>query len=188
MQRNLGAFAVLALSGLLSSVVGADEPPAGVAEIIAERQALMTELEDLMRPLDSFTVGEAHDQAELKAAAASIADKLRTLPKLFPPASNLYDPAAATPVTLALPAIWQSLPAFTALAESAAAAATKVSAANGADELRAAALELRAACNACHAPFLRPYQPSTVTKEDLEFDFDAIFEDDGAATEPAEPE
>ncbi len=185
MQRSRSAFAVLALAGLLPNVAGADEP-ADAAQIIAERQALMTELEILMRPLDSFTAGEPHDQAELRAAAATIAQELRTLPKLFPPATDLYDPAAAAPLTLALPSIWQSFSTFTALAESAAAAAARVSAATDADELRAAAAALRAACDACHAPFLRPYRPSTVGSEDLEFDFDAVFRDDDAAKENAD--
>ena len=188
MQRSRSGFAVLALAALLPSVVGADEPPADAAKVIAERQALMAELESLMRPIDSFTVGEALDQKELRAAAATISQELLALPKLFPPDTNLYDPAVATPATLALPAIWQNFSAFTALAESASAAATKVSNAHDADELRAAALALRAACDACHAPFLRPYQPSTVSSEDLEFDFDAVFEGDEAPAEPAESE
>ena len=114
MQRSRSAFAVLALAGLLPSVVGADEPPA--AQIIAERQALMAELEGLMRPIDSFTVGEAHDPAELRSASVTMAEKLRTLSTLFPPATNLYDPATATPVTLALPSIWQDFSTFSALA------------------------------------------------------------------------
>lgn len=193
MQRSLGTLAVLALAGLAPSVVGADDPPpdpaaaTNAAEIIAERQALMAELESLMRPIDSYTAGEAFDPAELRAASVTISQELQKLPKLFPPATNLYDPAVATPATLALPSIWQNFPTFTALAENASAAATKVSTAGDADELRAAALALRAACDACHAPFLRPYHPSTVSSEDLEFDFDAVFEDTAPA-EPAETE
>lgn len=198
MKTSRRAFAVLALAGLLPSVVGADEPPAdatvgsaadaNAAEIIAERQALMTELENLMRPLDSFTAGEAHDRAELRSASVTMSEKLRTLPRLFPPATNLYDPAAATPVTLALPSIWQDFATFSALAEGASTAATNVSTAGDPAELRAAGLALRTACDACHALYLRPYEPATVSSEDLEFDFDALFEGDEAPAEPAEAE
>ena len=37
---------------------------------------------------------------------------LLAVPLLFPPTTNLYDPKAETPTTIALPAIWQSFPAF----------------------------------------------------------------------------
>ena len=33
-------------------------------------------------------------------------------------------------------------------------------------------------CDACHELYLRPYHPSKVTKQDLDFDFDSVFRKD----------
>ena len=57
-------------------------------------------------------------------------------------------------------------------------AVTTLSEAATPDALRTAALALRATCDACHAINLRPYEPSEVTEEDLDFDFDSIFKKD----------
>lgn len=145
-------------------------------DVILARQALMTEMERLMRPIDSFTAGEPADPADLRSAAVTISQILLALPHLFPPTTNRYDPAAATPVTIALPAIWQDFPTFSALAAAASAAATTAASATDAQALKAGGQNLRGACDACHAPFLRPYAPATVTDEDAQFDFDALFE------------
>lgn len=150
---------------------GATKP----ADVIAARQALMTELERLMRPVDTFADGQPGDAAGVRDAATTISTLLLATPHLFPPTTNLYDEQAEQPKTLALPPIWQQFDAFYALAESAAGAATKLAA--GADEqsLRAAGKALRAACDACHAPYLRPYVASGVSEADLEFDFDSVL-------------
>ena len=41
---------------------------------------------------------------------------LLALPHLFPPTTNLYDPKAAQPATLALPPIWKDFDSFYTLA------------------------------------------------------------------------
>ena len=74
-----------------------------------------------------------------------------------------------------MPAIWQQFAAFYALAAHASATATKLAALTDAQSLRAAGTELRAACDACHAPYLRPYVASSVSESDLEFDFDSVL-------------
>ena len=164
-------------------------PPAGPGwtglthpeDVILARQELMIEAERLMRPIDSFTAGEAADESDLRSAAETIHHIMLAVPHLFPPPTNRHDPTAAEPVTLALPAIWQDFAAFYALATAASHAATTLAGSSDAAALVADGRALRAACDGCHAPFLRPYVPAQITEEDLEFDFDSIFE--GSAEE-----
>lgn len=143
---------------------------------ITARQGLMAEMERLMEPIDSYTIGQAADAESLRSAAQTIARILAALPHLFPPPTNLYDPKAEEPVTIALPAIWDNFPSFYAFAEAASQSAAGMAAKSTPEELRAAAAGLRAACDACHTPFLRAYVPATVNEDDAKFDFNSIFE------------
>jgi cytochrome c556 len=144
-------------------------------ELIEARRVLMIEVERQMIPIDRFTVGEPADLAALKSAAETLEAMLLAFPHLFPPTTNLYDPAELEPPTRALPEIWQDFDSFRTLAEAAETAAGSMAAADGADALRTAGLNLRATCDACHAQFARPYASPKVTEEDLEFDFDAVL-------------
>src|SRR5690606_1434628 len=94
------------------------------SDVIAARQALMTEIERLMEPIDIARTGEQSDPAVLKETASTIATMLLAVPHLFPPTTNLFDPEAELPETIALPAIWENFEAFYALASAASDAAT----------------------------------------------------------------
>jgi hypothetical protein len=48
----------------------------------------------------------------------------------------------------------------------------------GDEMLRAAALEVRASCDACHTLSMKVYVKPEVRDEDLEFDFDAVLPKD----------
>jgi cytochrome c556 len=146
-----------------------------IEDLILARQALMLEIERLMRPLDEFTVGEPADPDDLRSAATTISQMLLAVPHLFPPTTNLYDETSDTPITIALPAIWDSFDTFYTLAGAAADSATALSSMQSDDEIIQGSLNLRASCDACHALFLRPYVASKVTSEDRNFDFDAFF-------------
>jgi cytochrome c556 len=128
-----------------------------------------------MQPIDSFTTGEHVELEVLRSNATTISRILAALPHLFPPTTNLYDPNVEEPATIALPAIWQSFPAFHALADAAARDAADMAGKSTADELAQAARSLRAACDACHAPYLRAYVPDTVNESDQSFDFESVF-------------
>lgn len=143
-------------------------------DVIEARESLMMAVERLMEPIDSLEV-ESENPAEITAAAARVSQIMLALPHLFPPTTNLYDPAAATPKTLALPAIWASFPTFYRMAGATAAAAKKLSETRDAQRQVEAAEALRDTCDACHAVYLRPYVPSKVTEKDLDFDFDSVF-------------
>jgi cytochrome c556 len=99
---------------------------------------------------------------------------LRVVPHLFPPTTNVYSDDPATP-TLALPAIWEDFESFERAAAASSAAAEALAVAPEGDAQRTAAQTLRATCDACHAPFLRPYVPQGVSSEDLDFDFDSVL-------------
>ncbi|MEO8466855.1 MAG: cytochrome c [Gammaproteobacteria bacterium] len=144
-------------------------------KVIEAREALMVEIERIMRPLDSYTIGEPADPEDLRSIAQSVSQMLLALPHLFPPTTNLYDAKAETPKTLALPPIWQNFAGFEKMAEVAELQAEKVAKMKTPDELKAGALALRATCDACHAVYLRPYVPSTVKQDDVNFDFDSAF-------------
>jgi cytochrome c556 len=181
---SVSALAAIGLAGAVmaqDTVLGEGEGWTGITEpeeVIEARRVLMIEIERQMKPIDAFTVGGQADVAALKSAAAAIEPMLLAFPHLFPPTTNLYDPSVLEPSTIALPAIWQDFATFRTLAEAAEAAAAATAAAEGAEPLRTAARNLRASCDACHTLFTEPYTPPQVTREDLEFDFDSVFQKD----------
>lgn len=186
MKRIFMACCTLMAAGLASLVSAEDPVPeegpgwtglTSPQDVIAARQALMLAIEDLMQPIDTHTADGEGEPAALAAAADTIAAMLLATPHLFPPTTNLYDPEAELPATLALPAIWDNFPAFYEMAMIASSTATTMAETAAATELRIAGLSLRGSCDACHALYLRPYVRSGVTEEDLEFDFDAVFDE-----------
>lgn len=187
MSRALRVCATLAGSVACASFVLAQEiVPSGAGwtgatdpeDVIAARQALMGEIERLIAPIDTFVAVGSGSPAELSQAAATMAPMLLAVPHLFPPTTDLYDPDAALPATLALPAVWESFPTFYRLAGASYDAAVVVAGASDAEAVKAAGLNLRATCDACHAIYLRPYVPESVSDEDLEFDFDSVLSPD----------
>lgn len=146
-------------------------------EIIEARRVLMIQVERLMKPIDAFTLEEKGDLPALRSAGATIEAMMLAFPHLFPPATNLYDATVRESPTVALPAIWDDFPAFRAFAEASERSAAAIAGHEDAESLRTAGLALRASCDGCHARFMRPYTPPEVTPEDLDFDFDSVFEE-----------
>ena len=145
-------------------------------DVIAARGELMEEIEHLMQPIDTFQVVDTDNLNGLRLAANTVHVMLLAVPHLFPPTTDLYDPKAETPATLALPAIWKDFDTFYRLAAAASKAAeTMADTPAGKQQLRAEGLALRTSCDACHALFLRPYHESKVTDADINFDFDSVF-------------
>ena len=153
---------------------GVSEPE----EIIEARRVLMIETERLMMPIDAFTIGTAADADVLRENARAIEAMLLALPHLFPPTTNRYDPTVLESPTVALPAIWENFDAFLAQAEAAEMAAAALMTTNDDESLRAAAMRLRAACDACHAAYMKAYAPPEVSAEDFEFDFESVLPDE----------
>lgn len=152
-----------------------DDYLAEPGEIIEARRLLMTEAERLMKPIDGYTIGEPADPAQLRSLATTLEPLLLALPHLFPPSTNLFDPAVLDPPTIALPTIWQRFGTFRTLAENAEHAAAALREAQGTEALQAASTRLRTACDVCHRTFTRPYTPPRVTEEDFNFDFESAL-------------
>lgn len=146
-------------------------------EVIEARRLLMNEAERLMKPIDEYSIGGPGDPAALRSAATTLESLMLALPHLFPPTTNLFDPAAHDPPTTALPTIWQRFAAFQTFAESAERVAAALAVADDGEPLRAASARMRSACDTCHAAFMKPYTPPQVTDEDREFDFESAFPD-----------
>jgi cytochrome c556 len=146
------------------------------AEIIEARRVLMRQIQQLMKPIDAFTVEETGDLPALRSAAAAIEAMMLAFPHLFPPATNLFDSSLSESPTTALPAVWDAFSTFRTFAETSERAAAAAAASTDAQSLRSAGRALRASCDGCHARFAKPYTPPRVTQEDLDFDFDSIFE------------
>jgi len=144
-------------------------------DVINARQELMEHIELLMEPIDTLQVKDTRDPEGVRAAAATVSAMLLAVPHLFPPTTNLYDPKAQLPATLALPAIWKDFTTFYQLATAASKAAEAMASAHGQGPMRNASLRLRASCDACHALYLRPYAPPKVLDSDYNFDFDSAL-------------
>ena len=182
---SIARIALTTAAALLGLVLAADAAPGdgpgwtGITnptDVIEAREELMEEIEHVMQPIDTFEVEDVKNLNDLRLAANTVHVMLQAVPHLFPPTTNLYDPKAETPATLALPAIWKDFATFYALAGAAAKAAEAMAEnPGGKDELRASGRALRASCDACHTLFLRPYVASKVQQSDLDFDFDSVF-------------
>jgi cytochrome c556 len=144
-------------------------------EVIEARRLLMVEAERLMKPIDEFSIGGPGDPAALRSAATTLEPLLLAVPHLFPPTTNLFDPAVLDPPTTALPTIWQRFAAFQTFADAAERAAAALVTAEEGEPLRAASARLRSACDTCHAQFMKPYTPPQVTDEDRDFDFESAL-------------
>ncbi|MEY2854552.1 MAG: Cytochrome, partial [Pseudomonadota bacterium] len=144
-------------------------------EMIAARLELMEHMEELMKPIDTLQVEDVHDAATLKFNAEVVGAILTAVPHLFPPTTNLYDPKATIPDTLALPQIWQQFDTFYSMAEAAAQQAEAMASAEGMLVQRAQSLKLRGTCDACHELFLRKYVSPVTQPSDYEFDFSSAL-------------
>jgi len=181
MKRNQIAIIAMGLAANTSMAVAPTGPgwtgQTKPLEVIHARQQLMEEMEILMQPIDTITLPSKPlgnvEQLHLNAKAVGAA--LLAVPHLFPPTTNLYDPKATAPRTIALPEIWKSFDAFYSLALSASHLADGVAAAAGDRALRAASLKLRAGCDACHAVYLRRYEPPKAQASDDQFDFESAL-------------
>lgn len=178
-RAAVGALAAAAVAFSAAAGPGEGAGWTGVTnpkDVIAARGELMEEIEHLMQPIDTFQVVDTDKLDDLRLAANTVHVMLLAVPHMFPPTTNLYDPKAETPATLALPAIWKDFDTFYRLAAAASKAAeTMADTPADKQQLRAEGLALRASCDACHALFLREARLSKVSEADLNFDFDSVL-------------
>ncbi len=113
----------------------------------------MDEIETMLAPGGKPEAAEAVEHAE------TISTMLMSFPHLFPPGTNQWkpndkdrDPATDT---FASPELWRNFADFYQRAQAASKLAFDASRAKHGNEFRALIGQLRAACNGCHAAYLK---------------------------------
>jgi cytochrome c556 len=110
----------------------------------------MDEIETMLAPEGRLNLAEGQEHAD------TISIMLMAFPHMFPPSTNQWvagadrDPATDT---YASPEVWVRFPDFYRLADAASKIAFAASRAKRADEFKAQIVQLRAACDGCHAVF-----------------------------------
>ena len=130
-------------------------------DVIQARQLLMDGIESEMMVIELGLEGRAPQLDDLKARADRISTLLTAFPHLFPPQTKPGKAADGSPInTTATLALWQSFDAFYGIAKGAATTAYDASQASTADQFRERAKKLRAACDGCHAQYMKVEPPS----------------------------
>ena len=129
------------------------------SDVVQARQILMSGIDEDMQPVDLAAGGKDFPFDELKANASRINTMLVAFPHLFPPQTKPSTGPDALP-TSAAPEIWQDFDAFYSLSEAAAKVAYEASQAPAIEQFRELAGKLRAACDGCHAKYMKVQSPS----------------------------
>jgi cytochrome c556 len=158
---SLGALAVLCVATLIAAhaeqrvpgLTGIDH----AADVVQARQLLMTQIDEDMQLVDLAAGGKDIPLDELKTNANRISVMLGAFPHLFPPQTK---PGPDTFSTAAAPAVWQDFEAFYGQTDAAAKLAYDGSQAAAIDQFRDSAKKLRAACDGCHAKYMKVDAPT----------------------------
>jgi cytochrome c556 len=132
-------------------------PPA--ADTIFARKTMMDSINGSMDEIEAMLApGAKIESAEAREHAELISVMLMAFPHLFPPGTNQWKAGAerdAALDTFASPELWRQFPDFYARATAASKLAFEASRAANRAEFQARITGLRAACNGCHAAYLK---------------------------------
>jgi cytochrome c556 len=152
------AAAVLAVGVLADTAALGQELPAPKDTIFARKILMgaidmnMDEIETMLAPEGKLALAEGQEHAE------TISTMLMAFPHMFPPRTNQWKPGAdrdpATD-TFASPAVWSNFAEFYQRAAAASKLAFDASRAKRAADFKPLIAQLRAACNACHAAYMK---------------------------------
>src|SRR6266849_4781147 len=154
---TVSAIVVLAI-GLLTGPTPAQESPPPKDTIFARKILMgaidmnMDEIETMLAPEGKLELAEGQEHAE------TISTMLMAFPHMFPPRTNQWtlgadrDPATDT---FASPAVWSNFTDFYQRATAASKLAFDASRAKRAAGFKPLIAQLRAACNACHAVYMK---------------------------------
>jgi cytochrome c556 len=135
-----------------------DQSAATVKDVIFARKTMMSAISDNMDQIETMISTGKIDLADAHEHADTISIMFMAFPHLFPPSSNQWKPNAdldpATD-TFASPDAWTKFSDFYQRATAASKTAFDMSRADKTDELKSRAKELRAACDGCHAVYLK---------------------------------
>jgi cytochrome c556 len=161
-RRMAVAIACAGLAaGLLATsfvAMAQDQSAATTKDVIFARKTMMSSISDNMDQIETMISTGKLDLADAHEHADTISVMLMAFPHLFPPASNQWKPNADLDPgtdTFASPDAWSKFSDFYQRAAGASKTAYDMSRADKPDELKAHAKELRVACNACHAAYLK---------------------------------
>jgi cytochrome c556 len=134
-----------------------DQSAATPSDTIYARKTVMDTISEKMDALEAASasnrkidLGEAHEFADV------ISVLLMAFPHMFPAETNLWKPSVdKDPAfdTYAAPEVWTRFADFYKRAGNASKIAYNASRANGEAEFKAAVIELRGACDGCHAAY-----------------------------------
>jgi cytochrome c556 len=136
-----------------AGLTGVDKP----GDVVQARQLLMDGIDEEMHDIDLAGTGQPIKLDDLKAHADRISTLLSAFPHLFPPQTQ-PSPDAPVPTT-ASPAVWKEFNDFYGRAASAAKTALDASQADTLDHFKPLGVQLRAACDSCHATYMVVEQP-----------------------------
>jgi cytochrome c556 len=154
----IGGFIAATLLGAGLTASAQDQSAATAKDVIFARKTMMDTLSDNMDQIEAMIAANKIDLADAHEHADTISVMLMAFPHLFPPSSNQWKPNAdldpATD-TYASPDVWTNFSDFYKRANDASKTAYDMSRAEKADDLKAKTAQLRTACNACHAAYLK---------------------------------
>jgi cytochrome c556 len=158
-SRLLACCLVLAAGLGCSPVLGQDQSAATPTDAIFARKTVMDMLSAKMDAVETATsstkkidLPTANEQADIVSVL------LMAFPHMFPASSNQWKPNVDKDPgtdTFAAPEVWTNYADFYKQATAAAKLAYDASRATKEDEFRASIKELRAACDSCHAVYLK---------------------------------
>jgi cytochrome c556 len=135
-----------------------DQSAATAKDVIFARKTMMDSISDNMDQIETMISTGKIDLADAHEHADTISIMFMAFPHLFPPSSNQWKPNAdldpATD-TFASPDAWTKFSDFYQRATAASKTAYDMSRADKVDELKTRTKELRVACDACHAAYLK---------------------------------
>lgn len=159
--RTIGCdvFAIALICAIASAAVGEELGAAMLKDEVFARKVLMDIVDHTLDKLElSLNSGRSVDLADAAERADAISVMLMAFPHLFPSSTNQWranterDPAHDT---FASPDLWLNFSDFYQRAMTASRLAHDASWARQEGEFRNAVASLRAACNSCHAVYVK---------------------------------
>jgi cytochrome c556 len=154
------AACLLLAAGLAgSAALGQDQSAATPSDAIFARKTVMDTLSSKMDAIEAATASTGKiDLAAANEQADTVSVLLMAFPHLFPAATNQWKPNVDKDPgtdTFAAPEVWTKYADFYKQATEASKLAYDASRATQEAELRAVVAKLRAACDGCHATYMK---------------------------------
>jgi len=161
-SRTVAAACFILASGVFASSFAARGQDGGLPppkDTIFARKILMgaidmnmDEIETMLAPGGKFVPADAVEHSD------TISIMLMSFPHLFPPSTNQWQPNAdRDPAldTVASPDLWKNFSDFYQRAQAASKLALDATRAKSGNEFKGLIVQLRAACNGCHAAYMK---------------------------------